>query len=76
MDTVIDEDLFKFRLKTESGNTALASLQSQLDDLSKKFTEDLELNTQKISQHDDLGPGIQKKVKIEKKNEKPIPEEK
>ena len=64
LDTVPNEDLFKFRLKTESGNIALASLQSQLDDLSKKFTEDLELNTQKISQHDDLGPGIQKKVKV------------
>ena len=64
LDTVSNEDLFKFRLKTESGNIALASLQSQLDDLSKKFTEDLELNTQKISQHDDLGPGIQKKVKV------------
>ena len=64
LDNIINEDLFKFRLKTESGNIALASLQSQLDDLSKKFTEDLELTTQKISQHDDLGPGIQKKVKV------------
>ena len=64
LDSVVNEDLFKFRLKTESGNIALASLQSQLDDLSKKFTEDLELTSQKISQHDDLGPGIQKKVKV------------
>ena len=64
LDNLEDEDLFKFILKTESGNIALASMQNQLDKLSQKFSEDLEETTQKLSQHDDLGPGIQKKVKV------------
>jgi len=64
LDNLEDEDLFKFILKTESGNIALASMQNQLDKLSQKFSEDLEQTTQKLSQHDDLGPGIQKKVKV------------
>ncbi len=63
LDNLEDEDLFKFILKTESGNIALASMQNQLDKLSQKFSEDLEQTTQKLSQHDDLGPGIQKKTK-------------
>jgi len=64
LDNLEDKDLFKFILKTESGNIALASMQNQLDKLSQKFSEDLEQTTQKLSQHDDLGPGIQKKVKV------------
>ena len=44
-------DLFKFVLKSESGNISLANLQDQLDKLNQKFTEDLELAVQKISQH-------------------------
>ena len=64
MESIEDNDLFKFVLKSESGNISLANLQDQLDKLNQKFTEDLELAVQKISQHDDLGPGIQKKVKV------------
>ena len=59
-----NEELFKFVLKTENANIALAGMQQQLEKLSDKFSEDLEEITQKISQHDDLGPGIQKKVKV------------
>ena len=59
-----DHDLFAFVLKTEAGNIALAAMQNQFEKLSEKFSEDLEQITQKISQHDDLGPGIQKKVKV------------
>ena len=64
LESVDDQDLFKFILKTESGNISLAAMQNQFDKLSEKFSEDLEQITQKISQHDDLGPGIQKKVKV------------
>ena len=64
LESIEDNDLFKFVLKSESGNISLANLQDQLDKLNQKFTEDLELAVQKISQHDDLGPGIQKKVKV------------
>ena len=64
LDTVNDADLFKFVLKAQSGNIALAAMQNQLDKLSERFSEDLEQISQKISQHDDLGPGIQKKVKV------------
>ena len=64
LENIADNDLFKFVLKSESGNISLANLQDQLDKLNEKFTEDLELAIQKISQHDDLGPGIQKKVKV------------
>ena len=64
LDTVNDTDLFKFVLKAQSGNIALAAMQNQLDKLSERFSEDLEQISQKISQHDDLGPGIQKKVKV------------
>ena len=64
LDNLANEDLFKFVLKTKSGNIDLANMQNQLDKLNQKFSEDLEETTQKISQHDDLGPGIQKKVKV------------
>ena len=64
LESIEDHDLFKFVLKTEAGNIALAAMQNQFDKLSEKFSEDLEQITQKISQHDDLGPGIQKKVKV------------
>tara|TARA_B100000586_G_scaffold55427_1_gene37702 strand:- start:1994 stop:3760 length:1767 start_codon:yes stop_codon:yes gene_type:complete len=64
LETVEDADLFRFILKTTSGNISLASLIGQLEKLTEKFSEDLEEITAKISQHDDLGPGIQKKVKV------------
>jgi len=64
LETVEDADLFKFILKTTSGKISLASLMGQLEKLAEKFSEDLEEITAKISQHDDLGPGIQKKVKV------------
>ena len=64
LDDIDNSELFKFTLKTESGNIALAAISSQFDKLAEKFSEDLQEITQKISQHDDLGPGIQKKVKV------------
>jgi DNA-directed RNA polymerase subunit beta len=64
LDSIEDHDLFTFVMKTEAGNIALAAMQNQFEKLSEKFTEDLDQITQKISQHDDLGPGIQKKVKV------------
>ena len=64
LDDVDNSELFKFTLKTESGNIALAGISNQFDKLAEKFSEDLQEITQKISQHDDLGPGIQKKVKV------------
>ena len=64
LEEIDNSELFKFTLKTESGNISLAAISSQFDKLAEKFSEDLENITQKISQHDDLGPGIQKKVKV------------
>jgi len=64
LEDIDNSELFKFTLKTESGNIALAAISNQYDKLSEKFSEDLQEITQKISQHDDLGPGIQKKVKV------------
>ena len=64
LDEIDNSELFKFTLKTESGNISLAAISNQFDKLAEKFSEDLENITQKISQHDDLGPGIQKKVKV------------
>ena len=64
LETVEDADLFKFILKTTSGNISLTSMMSQLEKLAERFSEDLEEITAKISQHDELGPGIQKKVKV------------
>ena len=64
LEEIDNSELFKFTLKTESGNISLAAMSNQFDKLAEKFSEDLENITQKISQHDDLGPGIQKKVKV------------
>ena len=64
LEEIDNSELFKFTLKTESGNISLAAISNQFDKLAEKFSEDLENITQKISQHDDLGPGIQKKVKV------------
>jgi DNA-directed RNA polymerase subunit beta len=64
LEEIDNSELFKFTLKTESGNISLAAISSQFDKLAEKFSEDLQNITQKISQHDDLGPGIQKKVKV------------
>jgi DNA-directed RNA polymerase subunit beta len=64
LETIEDADLFKFILKTTSGNISLTSMMGQLEKLAERFSEDLEEITAKISQHDDLGPGIQKKVKV------------
>ena len=64
LEEIDNSELFKFTLKTESGNISLAAISRQFDKLAEKFSEDLENITQKISQHDDLGPGIQKKVKV------------
>ena len=64
LETIENVDLFKFILKTTSGNISLTSMMSQLEKLAERFSEDLEEMTAKISQHDELGPGIQKKVKV------------
>ncbi|MDA7841777.1 DNA-directed RNA polymerase subunit beta [Gammaproteobacteria bacterium] len=64
LEEIDNSELFKFTLKVESGNISLAAMSNQFDKLAEKFSEDLENITQKISQHDDLGPGIQKKVKV------------
>ena len=40
LESIEDNDLFKFVLKSESGNISLANLQDQLDKLNQKFTED------------------------------------
>ena len=61
---VPNKELQDFQVKTELVNKNLAKIRQQLSTLEAKFNSDLEHATQKISQADDLGPGIQKKVKV------------
>jgi hypothetical protein len=47
LDDIDNSELFKFILKTESGNIALAGISNQFDKLAEKFSEDLQEITQK-----------------------------
>ena len=42
LDEIDNSELFKFTLKTESGNISLAAISNQFDKLAEKFSEDLE----------------------------------
>ncbi len=64
IDSVKNEDLFKLQTKVEKVNISLANLANSIDDLQNKFNQDLEEVTKKITMPDDLGPGVQKKIKV------------
>tara|TARA_B100001109_G_scaffold168950_1_gene137860 strand:- start:235 stop:4062 length:3828 start_codon:yes stop_codon:yes gene_type:complete len=64
IESISNEDLFKIQTKVEKTNIALANLANSVDDLQSKFNQDLEEITKKITMPDDLGPGVQKKIKV------------
>ena len=64
IDSVNNDDLFKLQTKVEKVNISLANLSNSIDDLQNKFNQDLEEVTKKITMPDDLGPGVQKKIKV------------
>ncbi|MEC9205863.1 MAG: DNA-directed RNA polymerase subunit beta [Pseudomonadota bacterium] len=64
LESINNNELVGFQVKTEAINKNLSKIRGQLDELEAKFNSDLEHATQKISQADDLGPGIQKKIKV------------
>ena len=64
IDSVKNDDLFKLQTKVEKVNISLANLANSIDDLQNKFNQDLEEVTKKITMPDDLGPGVQKKIKV------------
>ena len=64
IDSVNNDDLFKLQTKVEKVNINLANLANSIDDLQNKFNQDLEEVTKKITMPDDLGPGVQKKIKV------------
>ena len=61
---ISNNELINFQVKTEAVNKNLSKIRSQLEELEARFNSDLEHATQKISQADDLSPGIQKKIKV------------
>ena len=64
IDSVNNDDIFKLQTKVEKVNISLANLANSIDDLQNKFNQDLEEVTKKITMPDDLGPGVQKKIKV------------
>ncbi len=64
LETIKNEDLFKIQTKVEKTNIALANLSNNIDELQIKFNQDVEEVTKKITMPDDLGPGVQKKIKV------------
>ena len=64
IESISNEDLFKIQTKVEKTNITLVNLANSIDDLQSKFNQDLEEITKKITMPDDLGPGVQKKIKV------------
>ena len=64
LESIPNEDIFKIQTKVEKVNISLASLSNSIDSLINKFNQDLEEVTKKITMPDDLGPGVQKKIKV------------
>jgi DNA-directed RNA polymerase subunit beta len=64
LELISDQDIFKIQSKVEKVNISLVNLANSLDDLQNKFNQDLEDITKKITMPDDLGPGVQKKIKV------------
>ncbi|MDC0985440.1 DNA-directed RNA polymerase subunit beta, partial [Gammaproteobacteria bacterium] len=64
LESISDQDIFKIQSKVEKTNISLANLSNSLDELQSKYNQDLEDVTKKITMPDDLGPGVQKKIKV------------
>ncbi|MAZ48334.1 MAG: DNA-directed RNA polymerase subunit beta [Halobacteriovoraceae bacterium] len=64
IESISNEDLFKIQTKVEKTNISLANLANSVDELQNKFNQDLDEITKKITMPDDLGPGVQKKIKV------------
>jgi DNA-directed RNA polymerase subunit beta len=64
LESISDQDIFKIQSKVEKTNISLANLSNSLDELQSKYNQDLEDITKKITMPDDLGPGVQKKIKV------------
>jgi DNA-directed RNA polymerase subunit beta len=58
------EDWFKLRMKDDSINEMLEELSDQLRDQKKAFDDKFEEKKRKITQGDDLAPGVLKMVKV------------
>jgi len=58
------EKWFEIRLKDDDANAALEAISKQLKDQKKSFDEQFEIKKQKLTQGDDLAPGVLKMVKV------------
>jgi DNA-directed RNA polymerase subunit beta len=64
LESIPNDDIFKIQTKVEKTNISLANLSNSIDNLKNKFNQDVEEITKKITMPDDLGPGVQKKIKV------------
>jgi DNA-directed RNA polymerase subunit beta len=64
LDTIPHEKWFEIRLKKDEDNLQLESSREQLSVLRKAYDEKLEEKRKKITQGDDLAPGVLKIVKV------------
>jgi len=58
------EKWFEIRLKDDDANAALEAISKQLKDQKKSFDEQFETKKKKLTQGDDLAPGVLKMVKV------------
>ena len=58
------EQWFEIRLKNEEANSQLEAIGEQLKQMEKDFEEQYEIKRQKLTQGDDLAPGVLKMVKV------------
>ena len=58
------EKWFEIRLKDDDTNSALEAISKQLKDQKKSFDEHFETKKRKLTQGDDLAPGVLKMVKV------------
>ncbi|NOR52087.1 MAG: DNA-directed RNA polymerase subunit beta [Gammaproteobacteria bacterium] len=58
------EKWFEIRLKDDDANAALEAISKQLKDQKKSFDEHFETKKRKLTQGDDLAPGVLKMVKV------------
>ncbi|MCW8827154.1 MAG: DNA-directed RNA polymerase subunit beta, partial [Gammaproteobacteria bacterium] len=58
------EKWFEIRLKDDDANASLEAISKQLKDQKKSFDEQFEIKKQKLTQGDDLAPGVLKMVKV------------
>ncbi|MGE0081151.1 MAG: DNA-directed RNA polymerase subunit beta [Thiohalomonadaceae bacterium] len=64
LDSVAREKWFEIRLKDEETNAQLEAVAEQLKQLRKDFDENFESKRKKLTQGDDLAPGVLKMVKV------------